>query len=1579
MIEISTVVIVLFIIFRFIYRLITRHDEKKAYDDISLKYEIIKEGLQKLYDDGVITEAFFIQYAGERPEQRAGTRSQPVNDAPKAEKTASPNDEPDEEEALEGDQPDESPESESEEAPPEKETDPLASEIDQMLSGDEETPEEDRETETGEPQAANEDLEEEAPQSESEEPEKEDLQTDDRAAAKESHEETGDESEIKEKAPRDHLPMILWIGVLLVSIACISYVTASWNRFSAGSRFITVLIPCAVFFLLSRICYRRMGLLHTSSAFYMLGAVAFSALIFSLKFLGFGISDGAIGLLGFLALLTLTFSVAWGYRIFHVSAFKWVSYLIGYGALTALSFILFSDSVCCLYLPAVAALVLQALILCKPDLMGESERKVQWLNFHLHLAYAVILGCDVLCKRGTLLVIPLLFSYAVFLYLGIRRAYRASTSILFLLLWGFIESMFLGTNGGEISTLLWAAHLCLYLPMIAIEHCAGKQEQKVNALVYFTEALLCSGIILYLFWNCVLENLHLPLCALFLLMPMVYFAVIALRKPAWPRGFLLFWMIFFGLACQPVLFCDPPIRDISLITPYLFLAIALILYGILPERLDKGQHRDRIFAVQLGLFLELGAILPYLLDLGSISTAGKLVALVLRMALLLGITLFAFYHCRRLGLPYAPHVQRYIGYLLATALWYHLLSLYETGNPFIGGRPFFSLMLITTALLFSALMYRKVDPALCPAQMPIHHWISAAGFCFAYEYTLRFADNFWRSPLMAVVACVLFTAVLVYLCYRLRSFYSDHPHIYLRSAVVLFVVCSVITANDHPYLALLPMMVTAICVFLDYRQCFNIKRWRIWASSKAILIAAVLALNIYLLYCADWFFDCPALSRSNLISATGFFWVALILYLPIDPRFVHALRPIQHLISAFCFFRSYCFTLETVSSQFTHSAITAIACALWTGLLVFLCYRLRSFYADYRQTHLRIAILLFGAIAFYIAQYWPYIALIPTVVAAICVILDYKESFRTERWLNRAVSKGLFTLAVLMISYHLLYCCSLFFNLPALMELAPAVSFADLGILLLYKSADHLFKRWQFLRQLLGALAFLLAFYSFIPALNQFAGIFPSKNGPLYILCAAFAICVFYYAFRKTWDEESTPSERLHVAAIQLSLVSLRMFWLNEKLTLAMMGLVLVLCAIDWRRSSLKESNLRKQISCLCFAFALGLTALYGYLTLTSADVTGRKWMMQLALLIPVIVDVLIAAFLAYEERKYGGQSPRPYRIPGYVCCALSAAITLSVFWFTPIRPRVWVYGIGLLAMLTALFALSHTPKYRMGFLPALAAWCFLTEVLGAALSKLGPWSDFTPYALSALGLFLLSRFWERPYKGYAPMRAIWILSAIPLLAYHGPLHSLAHLLGALVFCSNLLQYLCEKGQSTLDRTLITLSAGLFTLAIAYKYAVTSVALSLLSAFKPELLTLLLTGVALALAHLCWKKNGNALAATHVILFTGLLALTLFACGVFGRGDMLMHSILTSLLCLVLIGIGFKKGQNRFIVFAALSLICMIVVHSFAFFQSLDWWIYLAITGLALIVLAFAHEMERRKGSSLRQRFMQTRLAKQRW
>ena len=94
---------------------------------------------------------------------------------------------------------------------------------------------------------------------------------------------------------------------------------------------------------------------------------------------------------------------------------------------------------------------------------------------------------------------------------------------------------------------------------------------------------------------------------------------------------------------------------------------------------------------------------------------------------------------------------------------------------------------------------------------------------------------------------------------------------------------------------------------------------------------------------------------------------------------------------------------------------------------------------------------------------------------------------------------------------------------------------------------------------------------------------------------------------------------------------------------------------------------------------------------------------------------------------------------------------------------------------------------------------------------------------------------------------------------------------------------------------------------------------------------------------------------------------------------MLMHSILTSLLCLVLIGIGFKKGQNRFIVFAALSLICMIVVHSFAFFQSLDWWIYLAITGLALIVLAFAHEMERRKGSSLRQRFMQTRLAKQRW
>ncbi len=358
------------------------------------------------------------------------------------------------------------------------------------------------------------------------------------------------------------------------------------------------------------------------------------------------------------------------------------------------------------------------------------------------------------------------------------------------------------------------------------------------------------------------------------------------------------------------------------------------------------------------------------------------------------------------------------------------------------------------------------------------------------------------------------------------------------------------------------------------------------------------------------------------------------------------------------------------------------------------------------------------------------------------------------------------------------------------------------------------------------------------------------------------------------------------------------------------------------------------------------------------------------------IVPILAEHFLCAKRQN------RPYSMLMVAAYSIFAAIQIFIIL---IDEEVFPTATSIIAIVTGLigsWCISHREKKHTDVVMAISVFAgfvllfktiydLIYDNAGDEIFKLPP---YFIWIFGSLVTALIAFYDSHKVKGYTNLRAVWGISAIPLLLANHDVYHIAHVAGVLAISGNLLQYLRDKGHSDHDRTLITISIDIFAIALSIKLANLPASFPIPEMIRPELIVLIPVLSSYLLSKFTWHFR----TPSHEVSFM-LAAAALFILFVSPDEDILFHTIVITAISLLSIGFSIFKKLKRYLLLGCAFIIIIFFRQTSSFWINLRWWIYLAIVAVLLVTIAVVNEIMSRKGASILKEMQKSKLNQWKW
>ncbi len=472
-----------------------------------------------------------------------------------------------------------------------------------------------------------------------------------------------------------------------------------------------------------------------------------------------------------------------------------------------------------------------------------------------------------------------------------------------------------------------------------------------------------------------------------------------------------------------------------------------------------------------------------------------------------------------------------------------------------------------------------------------------------------------------------------------------------------------------------------------------------------------------------------------------------------------------------------------------------------------------------------------------------------------------------------------------------------------------------------------------------------------------------------WITAALYLAIILFYTFRKKIALAEAPHLRLRGAAALLTLMSLMQLGLNDRITAVLLIPALALMVLDDRRcAKLNDAEGRTHVAIIESVLFLGLIALLVLRAGTIFHVSSgaQNFIQEYAL---AAVALLLSFFVLAEHLLMRKCKTRPYRLVVAVdlelvsACALIYLMEQKVL-FDPLN-NWFSHPMLLLAGLIGSWCMSHREHCKYGLFSALSVF---VGIYAAAEWAMHLWHLYAEphyfvWIATAVLTAAIAFFDGFRHKGYTHLRAVWALAAIPLIVVDYDPYHIAHTAGVFILALNLLQYLRDRGQSDHDRTLITIASSLVGIALSLKIFVLPRNVWIPDIIRPELIGLIPLATAYLVSWLVWKFR----APSHGISSTAALII-LPLIYIIPSQNVGFHAVTVTILAIASIVVAIRTKLNRYLAIGIVSIAIIFFSQTRSFWFSLHWWVYLAVVGAILLIIAVINETERHRGTTLLQR-----------
>lgn len=359
--------------------------------------------------------------------------------------------------------------------------------------------------------------------------------------------------------------------------------------------------------------------------------------------------------------------------------------------------------------------------------------------------------------------------------------------------------------------------------------------------------------------------------------------------------------------------------------------------------------------------------------------------------------------------------------------------------------------------------------------------------------------------------------------------------------------------------------------------------------------------------------------------------------------------------------------------------------------------------------------------------------------------------------------------------------------------------------------------------------------------------------------------------------------------------------------------------------------------------------------------------LLALLLSIPILVEHLVC--FKSEKRSYRYLVYAAYCIPSVI----SIGIILNNDMAHPAASACMLTAAGVICA----WCINRREHRRYGIVQAASIYAGL-YLLFSTLWPLGeifglPY--YFNYIFISVVMALMAFFDGYKFKGYTPMRAIWGISAIPLIGVTNDIWHAAHAAGVIILAVNLLQYLTDGGRSVRDRILITVSVGLAAFSIVLKLALLDEQFVYIPTdIRPPLIALIPITASYLISRYLWSFNRVSHLSSFSVLC--LAALYLFA---IDKYNIFINDIFVSAMALASIAASVLFKYKRYLVFGCFFILMIFFSHTKSFWIDLHWWVYLAVIAAMLITFAVTNEILSRRGSSLLNKVKESKINQWKW
>ena len=472
------------------------------------------------------------------------------------------------------------------------------------------------------------------------------------------------------------------------------------------------------------------------------------------------------------------------------------------------------------------------------------------------------------------------------------------------------------------------------------------------------------------------------------------------------------------------------------------------------------------------------------------------------------------------------------------------------------------------------------------------------------------------------------------------------------------------------------------------------------------------------------------------------------------------------------------------------------------------------------------------------------------------------------------------------------------------------------------------------------------------------------------VITALYAALTLFYALRKKVSHPDAPHLRLRGAtALLLATAFVPHYCDLPEITILFLSVALMLCAlglviVDDRRSAALKSPKDQTIAAVMAAVIVYAAIMSFYSNVYAFFDTYNELCRDIERYILAATAVLSMLAVATEHFLMHKRDVRPYRLVAATCFELTAAIISLYVYINPHYPLLTILllvsGLGA----TACFSFRENRKYGICAATAVFVSIYaLSSYIWHNYELADPQLDVPKYFLWIITAALTAAIAFADgikHKGFTPVRVVWGLAALPLLLVTNDVYHIAHAAAFLVVSLNLLQYLREHGKCDHDRALISASIGLLAIGISLKVLMMPAQSWLPTIIRPEIVLLVPLAAAYLVAWKLWKFRYPSHDIASAFALIGLPLLYLIP-----DTHVQFHAIVVTALSIGAILVALRTKFNRYLVGGILCIVIIFFSQTKNFWLSLRWWVYLAIVGVLLLVIAVVNETLRRKGTTL--------------